>query len=311
MKRLFPILLALVVVSLNAREIKVLTIGNSFANDLVALLPQIAESAGKPLLLARANLSGCSLERHALYLNIALTKPGNPKGSPYKNTANYSFASDKKSFSLPEALSAQAWDYVTIQQNSGRSFKPETYEPHAGQLVAAIRKYAPSATILVHQTWAYREDHVLFKTTGLTQQQMFDGLVPAYRQLAERYQLPTIPSGTVIQNARKTPRWTYRIDPDYDFENPTPGKLPNQYGSLNPGYRWGVKDGKPDFKLDATHLNEAGRYLVACLFFEMLYDTSCLDLAYAPESLAPEDAKQLRQIAHETQRDKLPLLKKQ
>ncbi|HVJ45419.1 MAG TPA: DUF4886 domain-containing protein, partial [Luteolibacter sp.] len=64
-------------------QIKLLTIGNSFANDATAYLPAMAKAGGKDLLLFRANLGGCSFERHARHLKAYEADPANPEGSPY------------------------------------------------------------------------------------------------------------------------------------------------------------------------------------------------------------------------------------
>src|SRR5690606_17582933 len=55
--------------------VKLLTIGNSFADDATAFLPAMATAGDKQLLLFRANLGGCSLERHARHLAAARANP--------------------------------------------------------------------------------------------------------------------------------------------------------------------------------------------------------------------------------------------
>ncbi|MDR0354045.1 MAG: DUF4886 domain-containing protein [Opitutaceae bacterium] len=280
---------------------KVLTIGNSFANDATSFLPKIVESTGRKLVLFRANLGGCSLERHARHLNAALANPDDPEGSPYRNNPGVLGITGKDKVSLPEALAAVDWDFVTIQEWSQRSYKPEYQEPHAKQLIDAIRRLAPKAEIVIHQTWAYREDHPFFqKDDGFTQQKMYDGLRAAYKELSARYEgLRILPSGDAMQAARGTPRWQYRPDPDFDFKNPPAGRLPDQKGSLNIGWRWRKdKKGKQVFGLDAIHANIAGRYLTGCVFFEGFYGVACTGVTFVPDDLTQDDADDLRRIAH-------------
>lgn len=280
------------------QSVKVLTIGNSFANDAVSLLPQLAESGGKELILFRANLGGCSLERHARHLKAAIKNSDNREAWPYKNDPVLGLG-DKEFVTLIEALSAQKWDFVTIQQVSNQSYKPESYEPHATEIIAAIRKHAPSAEILIHKTWAWREDNTAFKNpNGFSQQVMFDRLSKAYADLAKRHNLRMIPSGDAMQAARKLPRWTYRKDPNYDFDNPPSGQLPDQHGSLNIGYSWKKnKKGEPELRLDTIHANLEGRYLTGCVFYETIYNDSALKLKFVPEGITETDARQLREIA--------------
>jgi hypothetical protein len=279
--------------------VKLLTVGNSFADDATSYLPDIAKAGGRELVLFRANLPGCPLERHARHLGLAVARPDAPEGSPYKNHPVLKI-SGKDMVSLPEALGALDWDYVTIQQLSAFSFKADTYEPYAQQLVASIKKHSPGAQILVHQTWAYREDHKYFQRgDGFTQEKMCEQLSAAYGQLAKRYGLRILPSGEAMQAARQTPRWQYRPDPDFDFKNPSAGLLPEQRGSLNIGWVWKKnQDGVEEFILDASHANVAGRYLTACVFYEGLFGDDVREVSFVPESLLNEDAADLRRIAH-------------
>jgi hypothetical protein len=333
-------------------RVKLLTIGNSFANDATAYLPAMAKAAGKDLMLLRANLGGCTFERHARHMKAFELDPADPQGRPYRGSIVHSLADDvtapkiasggtevdpkakeaPKNFSLREALEMEKWDYVTIQQVSNTSFQFETFEPYAGELIACIRKYAPTAEILIHQTWAYREDCPLYKD-GFDQQKMFDGLVAAYGQLAEKYSLRTIPVGTAMQEARKLPRWTFKYpDPAFNYKEPLPGTSPVQSGSLNVG--WTVKKtmvaveepapvaepapaGQPPAEsativktepkkveklvasLDFKHCNAEGRYLGASVFYGFLFGGKVAENTFVPPVVKPEDAAVLRGIADE------------
>ena len=285
------------IATLSAAErasIKLLTIGNSFADNATNFLPDLAKAGGKQLLLFRANLGGCSFERHAGCLAAALANPADPKGHPYKNNPVLNLPG-KRTVSLPEALAAQPWDVVTIQQWSKLSYKPETFQPFADNLIAAIRKYAPTAKIVVHETWAYREDHPFFKQKdGFTPAKMYAGLRNAYRGFADGKAFAILPVGDAINLARQTPRWTYIPDLSFDYKNPPLGKLPVQKGSLNVGWNWSIDlSGKPYFALDAIHCNAAGRYLGAAVWYEALFETNGIP-AYTPKELSPEDAAGLR-----------------
>jgi hypothetical protein len=192
------------------------------------------------------------------------------------------------------------WDFVTIQQASPKSFDASSYEPYASEVIAAVRKFAPRAEIVIHQTWAWREDDARFqKNDGFTQRKMYDDLRAAYQELSARYGLRILPSGDAMQTARGTPRWQYRPDPDFDFKNPPEGRVPEQKGSLNVGWRWGKnKAGKQVFSLDTIHCNTAGRYLTGCVFFEGFYGVDCAAVTFAPDGLAKDDAADLRRVAH-------------
>lgn len=279
------------------QSVKLLHVGNSFSNNAVSHLPQFAKAGGKELLVAGTTLGGCTLERHARHL--AEAKDGKPEGSPYGASKSLGLPADQKKVSLPEALAAQEWDFVTIQQASPYSFRPESYEPYAEQLITEIREKAPSATILIHQTWPYRADHHLLRNQNMTPEQMYERIVDAYTQLGNRYDLDFLPSGNAVWAASQTDEWAYAPDPDYDYKNPPLNVSPKEKG-LYPGRYWTGSKDKRTLGNDAFHLNSAGCYLAGAVWYEILFNDSVLDVDYTPKSLTPEQAADLRRIAHET-----------
>lgn len=281
--------------------VKLLTIGNSFANDSLRYLSDIAQSGDKELIVFRANLSGASMERHTGHLTAFLSDPTDENGRPYKGTSD-PITGEERKLSLVEALQSDTWDYVTIQQVSHQSFLPDSYEPHASMLIETIKTHAPQAEILIHQTWAYREDHPFFnRGDGFTPLQMYERSRAAYHTLAKRYQLRIIPVGDAFHAARQLPRWTFTPDPTFDYENPPEGALPDQSTSINIGWLWrkAHTTGELVFNLDAIHANVVGCYLGGLVFYEVLFDDSALNIKYAPRELEEEDSKTLRRIAHE------------
>ena len=291
-------------------SLKVLAIGNSFSNNATEFLPDFAEAGGKTLLLGKASIGSCSLERHARHLKQA--EADDPRGRAYKTTDP--LTGENRQMTLPELLSAQPWDVVTLQQWSRLSFKPETFQPYADELIAAIYRYAPTAEIVVHETWAYREDHAFFQHGDeFTPAIMYAGLSAAYRNFAASKSFRLLPVGDAFNLARQSPRWTYTPDPNFDFKNPPADRLPDQHTSLNVGWRWTTdQEGRPAFRLDATHCNDAGKYLAAAVWYLTLFNTDMLPTHYTPEGLSPADAATLRthaMAAVTTQRAReIPLL---
>ena len=278
-------------------HIKLLTIGNSFAWNATEFLPDLARAAGKSVDICPVNLSSRSLEQHASYLRANEANPDDPAGKPYTNFRS----PGREKMSFKEALQSEKWDVVTIQQASSLSFQANTYEPYATELIAAVRKYAPSARILVFETWAYREDHKAFSNGTFSQQAMHEQLVAAYRKVAETHGLSLIPVGEAFGAARKDARWTFQFpDADFDYVDPSKGRVPKQPGSLNAGWVWEKNDaGQEELRLDAIHANTAGKYLAAATFFEMLFGADVTPVSFAPVDLNAEDASRLRTIAHE------------
>jgi lysophospholipase L1-like esterase len=293
------ITLTLSAATLSAAErdsLKLFTIGNSFADYPLSYLPALAKAGGKTLVIGRANPGGCSLERHALYL--AQAEANDPAGRVYP-----AFGALKTGqttlVTLPEALSADKWDIVTIQQWSQQSYKPETYHPAVDQIIAGIRKYAPQAEIVIQETWAYRDDHNFFhKDDGFTPEKMHQGLRAAYHQLAADTGFRIIPTGDAIELARQTPRWTYVPDKNFDYKNPPSGRLPDEPTSLHAGWSWRKnKDGSEKLNLDGIHLSTAGKYLAGAVWYQTLFNTDQVPTGYLPAGLTTEDAADLRGFA--------------
>ena len=282
-------------------EIKLLTIGNSFAVNSTAYLENFAQAAGQKLRIYQANLSAHSLQMHVGYLRAYEADPADPKGRPYQGVADPKTGAKPK-LSLRQALELERWDYVTIQQLSALSFQADSYEPYAGELISYIRKYAPQAKILGLQTWAYREDSWLFQKTT-TQERMHERIKQAYAQLADRYGIQILPVGDAFQAARATPRWHFQYpDPKLDRANAKPSELPQQPGSLNVGWKWekDPKTGKQTLVCDSAHCNAAGQYLATAVLYEVLFPQEKGAAVYCPPKLTVEDAVSLRKIAHET-----------
>ena len=153
-----------------AKPIRVLMVGNSFAANVATYFSALVKESRQTPILLVCMKGGCSLQQHAEGLAASLVNPDSPQARIYsKGWFTGSHPGFPKNYNMLESLKAEKWDYVTIQQYSALSYKPETYEPYAHQVVDAIRQYAPQAEILVHETWAYREDDALFKKGDFTQ----------------------------------------------------------------------------------------------------------------------------------------------
>jgi hypothetical protein len=205
---------------------------------------------------------------------------------------------------LREELRAEKWDFVTIQQASVKSHDVETYRPYAKKLHDYIRANAPGAAVLVHQTWAYRADDRRFAGPAkagepATSEEMYRMLTRAYRTTAAELGARVIPVGDAFHLADSDPTWGYRPDPGYDPKTARPPALPDQSRSLHVGYKWATgPDGKPALQMDGHHASDAGQYLGACVFYEVVFGESMADNPFAPKGLDPAYAKFLRQTAH-------------
>lgn len=276
-----------------AKTVRLLAVGNSFSEDATTYLPQIVQASPRPctLILQKATIGGCDLERHMRHADLHEVDPNDPEGKPYQ----------KKKKSLKDMLLAEKWDFVTIQQASPKSFHPETYRPHAKRLHDYIKKYAPTAEVVVHQTWAYRADEPRFGTAFCaSQQEMHQKLCDAYTGIAKELGCRMIRSGDAVDRARRNPQWGGVFpDPNFDRKTAAYPALPEQSRSLHNGFSWKKENDQWKLRYDGTHLNPAGDFLAGCVWFEFFFETSVLDNTFVPDKLKPEDAVTLRRIAHE------------
>lgn len=295
----------------SAKQLKVLMVGNSFSVCVLKQMPRCAADAGHVLDLASLFIGGCSLKKH--WGNIK--KATDPNFKPY--SFSYKYASVKaakdapvaklgRKTNIPQALQADKWDIVTIQQASPNSPFPETYEPYAEKIIETIRKYAPQAEIVIQQTWSYAPYVKILKKWQMTPQTMYSAIESAYAKLAERHKLRIIPTGYAIELYRKKLPVVYGtvLDEAGIAAIEKPGLL-NFNGDPVGSSAWkkGRKfDKDPDMvklRFDAKHLNREGEYLQACTWLATLFGCDVKKLTYAPKWLSTEKAVLMRTCAVE------------
>ena len=234
----------------DVKTVKVLTVGNSFADNACTFLKQIAESVpGCKIEISKANIGGCSFEKHSQLIKGC---EADPKLKPYQSK-----------YSLKELLQKEKWDVVTIQQVSHSSFRPESYQPFADQVVACIKTNAPGAEILIHQTWAYGPDCKRLEGFKLTRQQMNAGLVTCYADLARHF------GGLRMLKSGETFTASLLANPEIDL--------------------WNAKD--------RSHASQEGCYLAGCVWFGELFGISPEKVTYVPKGMNPAVAATLRKTA--------------
>ncbi len=275
------------------KHVRILTVGNSFTHNATRYLDEIVEAAGHKLTHKMLSIGGSPLELHA-------TKAMAFENDPADKSSQYAGGE-----SLQQALKSEPWDFVTIQQVSIKSHDIQTYRPYAQQLADIVHRDAPQATLLVHQTWAYRSDDPRFNKAKLiagepaNQQAMYEGLSKAYRTITADLSAQRIPVGDAFWLADNDPKFGYRAPPNFDaksFESPD---LPEQTHSLHVGYRWRNRKGKRQLGMDGHHANLAGEYLGACVWFECLFGESPVGNGFVPDKLDADYAAHLQKIAHQ------------
>lgn len=244
--------------------IRILSIGNSFSTDATRYLWEIASGMGCELETVNLYIGGCSL-----YTHVKNLRSGERAYSYERNGSGLA-----ENASIPETVKAGPWDFVTLQQASHYSGLPQTYHPFLEELADFIRKEAPEAKILMHQTWSYDPEstHDGFPTYGMDSAGMYQAVKAAYDQAAASIGADLIPVGDAVEAARKTAEFA-----------PITGEFP-----MN-------RDG---FHLSVPY----GRYLAALVWCEKLLKLDVRKDAYIPVTrdgaANPEALAILREIAH-------------
>ncbi len=181
------------------RSIRILSIGNSFSDDAMEHFWNILHDLGiEEIILGNLYIGGCSLDRH--YENMQSREP------VYQYRKNTSGKWISKTDSLPNALSDEAWDIVTLQQASHDSGQRESYKSF-DPLLSLVRDELPKqCKIYWHMTWAYQADstHTGFQNYANDQTKMYTAITEAVEEeiLSNFHVRGIIPAGTAIQNLR-------------------------------------------------------------------------------------------------------------
>ena len=216
------------------KKLDVLFVGNSFSIDTSSALPEILKSMG----INNVNVyvlykGGCSMKQHYEYY-----KSGEMVYELYRYNSQGEQQLERAT-SIRDVMQRFPYDVVVWQQYSLESGDYSTYEPYLSKLIQAynITKLAARTTFAFNETWAYASN---FKnlTKYKTQKNMWKSLCTSVSKMKAASGIDVIiPCGTAVQNARE------------------------------------VEALKVDNELtrDGTHINMyAGRYLLACTFFESI-----------------------------------------
>ena len=276
------------------KTIRLLTVGNSFSHNATHYLGELAKAAGDTLILREDNVGGASLELHWSKAEAFEKNPADKLGH---------YTAGK---SLKDALTGEQWDCITIQQASIKSHDIATYRPFGKQLSDYIRRHAPDATLLLHETWEYRADDPRFSASApkpgepKTQDEMYAGLSNAYATIAKELGVRRLPVGDAFHLANRDAQWGFHPSAKpFDSKHAKPGELPEQTHSLNVGWNWKkATDGTMKLTMDGHHANMAGEYLGACVWYEVLFGKCVEGNTFVPAGLNADHAKFLRATAH-------------
>ncbi len=255
------LLLFLSIGVLYPRQIRLLTIGNSFSDDAVEhYLHGLVAADGDTIVIGNMYIGGCSLEKH--------------NTNARSDAAAYSYRKIVEgvknvtpNYKLSDAFADEEWDFISFQQMSALSGRSETFFPYIPFLMEYARQHTPNKDVLflLHATWAYAGDstHDGFANYGKDQLTMYHAIVDATRRVAHQAGIDIIiPAGTAIQNGRTSP--------------------------LGDSF---CRDG---YHLELTY----GRYTASCAWYEMLFGKSVVGNSFLPEAITPCQALIAQLSAH-------------
>ena len=243
------------------KDLRILSIGNSFSVDTMTHLANVARSAGvESIRLGNLFVGGCSVRKH--YAHVEADLPAytyyTNRGEGWESTPEVS---------VKTAIESDAWDWISIQHGTGdgsRYTDPASYEK-LPLLIEYVKALAPKARIAFNMTWVWEPDH------NHHEMRSYAGDTAAfYRNLTTLTRdliLPTkgldtvSPTGTAVQNTRTA----------------TSTVLTRDKFHLSGGF---------------------GRYIAALTFFEALTGIGTDQVAWKPESVSDEEAAIARAAAH-------------
>ncbi len=183
--------------------LKILTIGNSFSNDVMAYVYDIAHAAGaKDVYLGNLYIGSCDIDKHL--------KNAAGDTAAYTYYTNEIGTFDKVSkYKLSDAVKSQNWDFISFQQSSKNSGLPEKYTGLKA-LISIVKSHCtnPKVEFIWHMTWAYQNDYTgsAFTPYQIDQMTMYKAIVNAVKTQVFPLEDITrvVPNGTVMQNIRSS-----------------------------------------------------------------------------------------------------------
>ena len=180
---------------------KVLTIGNSFAQNASTYATEIAYANGKELTFGYLMFPSCTIDMHyeaamadRHVFRFKVTTPDNMQGTRLKDyPADQNFDQDlpETAASIKEALEYTDWDIIVFQQESSSARDIGKFG-NLGNLIEYVRGICPYAGLMFHEVWRW----------GEWGEDQFGLIKSNSEMVAAQYGLEIIPSGLAFEYAR-------------------------------------------------------------------------------------------------------------
>lgn len=179
--------------------LKILALGNSFSDDSLKYVQDVALNAGiYEVQWGNLFIGACSLATHLKNIkadSASYTYYTSVNGRRQKQDA----------YKISDAVKSENWDFITFQQASAYSGDADTYDD-LKELVDLVSPLCTNEKVEFawHMTWAYQDGHS--SKYGKDQMVMYNAIVSAVQNkvLPNEKITKLIPNGTAIQNARSS-----------------------------------------------------------------------------------------------------------
>ena len=184
------------------KKVSILFLANSFADDTIQYMPEIAHELGYDLDVNNLYIGGCDINRH---INNILNKEKAYELRIYNKEKH--IWETQYSLSINEYIPSKKWDYIVLQQSSYFSGLPHGLD-NIEKLVELVKGLANSNVKLVwNMTWSYPHysDLEVFKKEYRNDSKfMYDSIVKNVKEyiLPNKDFVKIIPNGTALGNAR-------------------------------------------------------------------------------------------------------------
>ena len=277
------------------KELRIVSIGNSHADDAQAYLAEIGAADGISVYAVNLYNGGASIKQHWERMN------GTAVYSARKEKFGDGTSKKTENCTFDDGLATDGgnWDYITIQQRS--SYVPffnrywTEENPYITDIANRVREQYPDAEFLFHGSWTVYTDKIekeyeTYKSIveGLQKEQYFTALYEVgkanYLKAAETIGNPNrvIPANEAIHLAVTK----YGIAEYEDNSN-----------TSDETYK---SEAKAMFLDGSSHLTyNYGRVLAALTWYEYLTGMDVRQNTYKHENIPEADMQLLREIAHE------------
>lgn len=226
--------------------VKVLMVGNSYAQDTMTYCHEIGVNQGVNIICGVIYYGGCTVKQHAEFIDSG--------ASVYKYFKNG--GTDKENATFDDILFDEDWDYITIQSGSGDQGLKDTYYPYIKRIIAYIENKRPRAEIGLFQSWQVPscfegQGNSRLSKYGDSSENMYREIVRVTKEIKEENGMEFIVASSEIMHRIKETR----VCNDSILEK-----------SFN-------RDG-------VGHLNENGRYMMGMLMYKTITGKCINNISY-------------------------------